>query len=193
VNDESDLQRSKHRSQRISTEAGMQIDCNDEQWESASASIRVSFDPDSKVIDEIPQQCKQNSLRILTEAGMQIDCNDEQWERACASIRASFAPDSKINIEIELHQVKHPLDKISISRFSVIIRSLPKYRITEGPSQLTKRLPERCKWRFPASIVIIEILVDEKAKPLIFSSATGRQMNCKEQQRLNVSGPISVN
>jgi hypothetical protein len=47
VNDESDLHPLKHPSPRNSTDAGRQIDFNDEQPESALASIRVSVDPDS--------------------------------------------------------------------------------------------------------------------------------------------------
>jgi hypothetical protein len=61
----------------VCTEAGIQIDFNDEQPESASAPIRVSFEPDSKVNDESNlQQEKERSERITTEAGRQIDLNE---------------------------------------------------------------------------------------------------------------------
>jgi hypothetical protein len=69
----------KHSWQRISTDAGIQIDVNDEQPESARASIRVSFEPDSNVNDERDFKL-QKHLRhnISTEAGIQIDWNLEQ-------------------------------------------------------------------------------------------------------------------
>jgi hypothetical protein len=47
VNDESRQQQEKDSSPRNSTDAGRQIDCNDEQLENALDSIRVSCDPDS--------------------------------------------------------------------------------------------------------------------------------------------------
>jgi hypothetical protein len=58
---------------------GIRIDFNDEQPESAPASIRVSFDPGS-IINEArdPQSCKECFPRTSTEAGRQIDFNDEQ-------------------------------------------------------------------------------------------------------------------
>jgi hypothetical protein len=80
----------------------MQIDCIDEQQENACDSIRVSFETDSKVIDESNLHDSKHRLqRVSTEAGMQIDRNDEQSENAFASIRVSFEPDSKINDEID--------------------------------------------------------------------------------------------
>jgi hypothetical protein len=66
---------------------GIQIDVNDEQSESARASIRVSFDPDSNVNEESDSHDeKEPSARNSTEAGIQIDCNDEQPDTAPASI-----------------------------------------------------------------------------------------------------------
>jgi hypothetical protein len=52
VNDESDLQSQKTSSPISSTEAGREIDCNDEQPESALLSILVSFESNSNVNDE---------------------------------------------------------------------------------------------------------------------------------------------
>jgi hypothetical protein len=69
----------KEFSPRNSTEAGRQIDSNDEQSQSALDSIRVSFDPDSNVNDESDLQPEKDfSPRNSTEAGRQIDFNDEQ-------------------------------------------------------------------------------------------------------------------
>jgi hypothetical protein len=77
--DESFVHREKEPGPRNSTEAGRQIDLNDEQEASALASIRASFDPDSNVNDERDlQQMKELQPRNSTEAGRQIDFNDEQ-------------------------------------------------------------------------------------------------------------------
>jgi hypothetical protein len=62
---------------RHSTDAGIQIDCNDEQSERAHDSIRVSFDPDSNDNEQSdPQQENENSPRNAIEAGREIDFND---------------------------------------------------------------------------------------------------------------------
>jgi hypothetical protein len=78
VNDESELHMAKERFPRRSTDAGRQIDCNDEQPWSAYASIRASFDPDSNVNEESDlQHQKDFSPRNSTEAGRKIDLRDE--------------------------------------------------------------------------------------------------------------------
>jgi hypothetical protein len=66
----------------IWSEAGRQIESNDEQSESAYASIRVSLDPDSNVNDEsdVHDENKRAS-RHSTEAGTQIDRRDFQPHR----------------------------------------------------------------------------------------------------------------
>jgi hypothetical protein len=67
-------------SPRISTEAGRQIDCNDEQLESADAPIRISFDPASNANDERDlHDERESSPRISTEAGRQSAFNDEEF------------------------------------------------------------------------------------------------------------------
>jgi hypothetical protein len=82
----------------VGNEGGRQSDFNDEQPESASASIRVSFDSDSKVNDERDlHEEKDLSPTNSTDAGRQIDFNDEQAWNANFSIRISFEPDSNIN------------------------------------------------------------------------------------------------
>jgi hypothetical protein len=53
VNDESDLQGDKELSPRNFTDAGRQIDWNDEQSESALASISSRVDSDSNAINRI--------------------------------------------------------------------------------------------------------------------------------------------
>jgi hypothetical protein len=55
VNDESELHDVNEPSPRNATEAGRQIDSNDVQSQSARASIRLSFDPDSNVNNESEQ------------------------------------------------------------------------------------------------------------------------------------------
>jgi hypothetical protein len=89
------------------TDSGIRSDFNDEQSQSASDAIRVSFDPDSNVNDESdlhPQ--KDLSPRNSTEAGRQIDFNDEQLQSAHDAIRVSFDPDSNVNDESDLHPQK---------------------------------------------------------------------------------------
>jgi hypothetical protein len=79
VNDERHLHCEKDSSPRNSTDAGREIDLNDEQPENAFASIRVSFDPDSNVNDEsVVHPLKELSPRNSTDAGRKIDLNDEQ-------------------------------------------------------------------------------------------------------------------
>jgi hypothetical protein len=61
------------------TDAGRQIDCNDEQSENEFVSIRVRFDSDSNVNDESDvHDEKELSPTNSTDAGRQIDFNDEQ-------------------------------------------------------------------------------------------------------------------
>jgi hypothetical protein len=116
--------------QRISTDDGIQIDFNDEQYENASDSIRVNFDPHSKTneqSDRQPQKCRLHSSTVIREihvkvkaepsihssaAGIQIDSNDEQYENASLSIRRNFDPDSKLNEETDLHLKKHFAQRI---------------------------------------------------------------------------------
>jgi hypothetical protein len=63
VNEESSRHNEKHSTHRISTDAGMQIERNDEHRERALNSIRVSFDPDSNVTDEIVDHLKHSEPR----------------------------------------------------------------------------------------------------------------------------------
>jgi hypothetical protein len=82
---------------RIVTEAGRQIDCNDEQSESACGHISISSEFDSNVNDESDRQLEKHLVpRIVTEAGRQIDCNEEP-SRAISSIRISSDLGSKAN------------------------------------------------------------------------------------------------
>jgi hypothetical protein len=69
----------RERAPRHSTEAGRQINCNDEQPQNVAASISASFDPDSNVNDEDSVNFEKGTYpRNSTDAGRQIDCNDEQ-------------------------------------------------------------------------------------------------------------------
>jgi hypothetical protein len=78
VNDVSEVHAAKHSEQRISTDAGMQIDVNDMQFIKALCPIRVNFDRESNVNDESEQLRKQSSSITSTDAGILIDLNDEQ-------------------------------------------------------------------------------------------------------------------
>jgi hypothetical protein len=86
----------------ICSDAGRQTEFNDAQSESAFASIRVSFDPDSNVNDESnSHQLKEHFPRVSTEAGRQTDSNESQDMNADDSIRVSFDSDSNVNAESE--------------------------------------------------------------------------------------------
>jgi hypothetical protein len=99
------LHEQKELSPRKSTDAGREIDFNDEQQQIAAASIRVSFDPDSNVNDESDvHPIKVQAPRNSTDAGKQMDSNDEQLESACDSTRVRFDPDSNINEQSESHK-----------------------------------------------------------------------------------------
>jgi hypothetical protein len=66
-----------HAQLRNSTGTGRQIDFNEEEFDSISASIRVSFDPDSNVNDETQwHEHKDNCPRSSTQAGRQNDFSD---------------------------------------------------------------------------------------------------------------------
>jgi hypothetical protein len=123
-----------------STEAGRQIDSNDEQPQSALASIRLSFDPDRNVNDESDVHSeKELSPRNSTEAGRRNDFNDLQLKSAFDSIRVSLDRDWNVNEESDLHDEKqsapreflnfnifrfiscHPDVQMSISRKKVVL------------------------------------------------------------------------
>jgi hypothetical protein len=73
------LQSEKLSSQTTPTDAGRQMDFNDEQQENVFAPIRVTVDLDSTVNDESESHpWKHSSPIIRTLAGRQTDCNDEQ-------------------------------------------------------------------------------------------------------------------
>jgi hypothetical protein len=96
ANDESDSDHKKTPSPRNLSEAGRQIDCNDEQPESARFSIRVSFDPDSNVNDESDlHPVKDLFPRNSTDAGRQMNFNDEQLRNVVALISDSSDLNSK--------------------------------------------------------------------------------------------------
>jgi hypothetical protein len=86
----------------ISSEAGRQIDFNNEQPESASTSIRVSLDPDSNVnVESDLHDAKERSPRQSTDAGRQIDRKDFQPQSPFVSIRVRFEPDSNAIYSID--------------------------------------------------------------------------------------------
>jgi hypothetical protein len=73
-------------------ESGRHIDLNDRQSENDFASIRVSFDSDSKVTDRRSQhRYKDSAPTISTEAGTQIEFKRIQRENDLAPIRVSLA------------------------------------------------------------------------------------------------------
>jgi hypothetical protein len=98
----------------ISGDAGMQNDFNDEHPRNAAPSIRVSFDPDSKVNDESDvHQQKEPTQRTSTDAGIHIILSDEQEANEFSSIRVSLDPDSKVNAESNVHSKKQRSQRTS--------------------------------------------------------------------------------
>jgi hypothetical protein len=66
--------------ERISTDDGIQMDCNAPQLQNALRSIRASCESDSNVSDEREEQPQKHSReRISTEDGIQMDFNAVQW------------------------------------------------------------------------------------------------------------------
>jgi hypothetical protein len=64
---------SKQHFEIISTEAGMQIDFNDQQREKAYSSMCLSLEPGSTRKTEIDEQEKHDFEIISTDAGRRID------------------------------------------------------------------------------------------------------------------------
>jgi hypothetical protein len=74
--------------ERISTEAGIEIELSDEHDEKTSSSIRRSVEQNSSVLQESDlHRVKQDLQRISTEGGMQIEWSDEHSANAKSSIR----------------------------------------------------------------------------------------------------------
>jgi hypothetical protein len=68
---------------RNSNDDGRRIDVNDEHPRNALASIRINFDPNSKVNDERDLQSEKHSWqRTAVDAGRAMDFNNEQHENA---------------------------------------------------------------------------------------------------------------
>jgi hypothetical protein len=83
VTDETKSHPEKHSSARISTDAGIEIDCNFDKQSKMCASIRASLDPDSNVIDESELHSrKQSCPMISTDAGIEIDFKFERRANA---------------------------------------------------------------------------------------------------------------
>jgi hypothetical protein len=97
---DSELQLVKHDGYRISIAAGTQLDCSNEQPESASASIRVKFEQHSNVNDEsVAHPESYFDLRISTNAALQIDLRAQHFTRKCfllplANVRAMIRWDT---------------------------------------------------------------------------------------------------
>jgi hypothetical protein len=118
----------KRRSSRNSTDAGRQIDFNNEQLESASASIRVSLDPDSNVSDESDlHKSKERCPRNSTEAGRQIDRRDVQPHSPFGSIRLSLESDSNAIYSTD-EEPEEKIGKSPLRRIRTIDRGMRRFR-----------------------------------------------------------------
>jgi hypothetical protein len=79
---------------RISTERGMQIDCNEQCWKH-DFLIRLNLDSDSNVIDCRSEWLKLDLRRTSTERGMQIDRSEQNWKHD-SSIRINCESGSNV-------------------------------------------------------------------------------------------------
>jgi hypothetical protein len=113
----------------VCSDAGRQIDSNDEEPSSALASIRVSFDPDSNVNDESDLHEKKDPFpRNATDAGTQMNLKDEQHENDLVPIsdssdlnsNAIYLTDDNLPIEEELGSPKIRVIMRGITRVGII-------------------------------------------------------------------------
>jgi cell division protein FtsX len=77
------LQYEKQYAERVSTNAGIEIDVSNEQPKNALSPTIESFESVSNVtFDSSSQVAKQHLAMVVTDEGMQIDTSDEQSENA---------------------------------------------------------------------------------------------------------------
>jgi phage FluMu gp28-like protein len=120
-------QQPKHFEQRISTEAGIQIDVTDVQEENAPHSICRSRELDSNAIVTIDSQLEKELVqRTSTEAGIQIDLSNLHEKKALSPIRRNCEFDSNMRFSSDVQRAKHSAQSISIHRLIVTVRSDPK-------------------------------------------------------------------
>jgi hypothetical protein len=100
---------------RISTELGMQIDCN-QQNSKHDSSICFNLDSDSNEIDFSFESSKYDLQRLSTELGMQINCKKHHLKHD-SSIRFNLDPDSKVIDPISFRFLWPPL-KQELERIS---------------------------------------------------------------------------
>jgi hypothetical protein len=80
----------------------MQMELNERQHEKAELQIRVSFEPDSNVIDAREEQFEKQPLsRSSTVDGIQIDFNVTQSQNTRLQIQHSFESHSNTNDDRE--------------------------------------------------------------------------------------------
>jgi hypothetical protein len=158
----------KHDFPRISTERGMQIECN-EHHRKHDSSIRDNLDSDSNVIDFSFELWKLARDRISTERGMQIECNEQQLKHN-SSIRFNLDSDSNV-IDSSLEPRKLARDRISTER-GMQIECNEQY--LKHDSSIRFNLDSD-------SNVIDSKLEPEKLALHRASTERGMQIECKEQ------------
>jgi hypothetical protein len=95
----------------FSTEAGMQIDARDEQFQNAPSPMQESWEPDSKMIVESDRHSpKQLAPSFRTDEGIRIDGNEEQSSNAWRSMQESCEPNSNVIDERDPHPAKHIME-----------------------------------------------------------------------------------
>jgi hypothetical protein len=187
----------------------MQIDESDEQPVIACDSIRESLEPnslrgrlepnsiggsrepDSNVtLERATHRMKHCSPRTSTDDGMQIDESDEQSKNAPDPTRESFEPDSNLKLETVRFPEKQLQSNSSISAGMIIACALPKYRMIDVRSELTRKSSRILKRKLPSSIEIHVRVVQLMALGSSRKRAAGMQIDESDEQSANVDGSI---
>jgi hypothetical protein len=144
------------------------------------------------VIAEIPDLALAELSIHRTEAGIKSPEN-AQSRKQNLPIELSFDPSSNSNHLIEGRPSKQESPILSISRGILTVSFHPKYRISEIPWKSVRKSPLTCKWRFPSSTAIEEILENTKDEPSIVVSDAGRTMDRNAEHFMKAYSLICLN
>jgi hypothetical protein len=130
-----EVQPAKQYLQRNTTENGIVIDFNDEQFQNADSEIDWSLESDSNVTFEIDVQNERQDLpRISRERGFEIDFNDEQPSNDDSPIWFNELSDSNLITSRNSQPRKQCEQSCRIDRPISTSRSFPNDRIKHVPS-----------------------------------------------------------
>jgi hypothetical protein len=128
-------------------EIGRKTALNTEHPSNAPPSIRHSFEAGSnRTSRSLMHLRKQEWDNTSMDRGSEMDESREHVWNAPFPIERSFEPDSNSTKRISPHNSNDPTESTSISRRIVTRYARPKYRISDVPSELSKKLPQARKW-----------------------------------------------